>query len=416
MALTNHQTTRWRPYKSRGGTAYAYWQDSFGTPNSIKVPWTVKGSQYTESEGHPFLSSKKKGMSDLGGEFFTQKKWVEFGKSSDYKTPGTSGSPLAINRGNMPITATDPRSADFHPKPYSPDNELDALGATAISIVAPNNPVASLTQALYELRAEGLPHLPAITTNWRDKTNIARNAGSEYLNVQFGWGPLASDVSDFAGVVTDVHGTIKSYRDGIGKPIRRSYVFPTVREQSSVVINPFASPNVWGTTSSIYTGGATTGWLIKKTEVIRERKFSGCFTYYFPSEILGSKKLADYAVLAHQLGLEPSPETVWNVAPWSWAVDWFSNTGDVISNWTRFHQDGLLMRYGYMMEHSIATCTYTLVGATARGGVNLPVSDVKTVIETKIRRKANPYGFGVSWDGLSTFQASIAAAIGISRS
>lgn len=125
--------------------------------------------------------------------------------------------------------------------------------------------------------------------------------------------------------------------------------------------------------------------------------------------------MADYAILAHQLGLEPTPDVLWQVTPWSWAVDWFSNTGDVISNWSSFHIDGLVMRWGYVMEHTLITDTYSLIGARTFDGVARPVSDVTFVTETKVRRKANPYGFGVSYGALSAFQSSILVALGMSK-
>jgi len=38
---------------------------------------------------------------------------------------------------------------------------------------------------------------------------------------------------------------------------------------------------------------------------------------------------------------------------------------------------------------------------------------VRTTVKKRI--KANPFGFGISWDGLSTTQQAIAAALGITR-
>jgi len=125
--------------------------------------------------------------------------------------------------------------------------------------------------------------------------------------------------------------------------------------------------------------------------------------------------LARYALLAQRLGLDPSPEDLWELAPWSWAVDWFSNAGDVISNVNSFQIDGTVLAYGYMMEHTIISDTYTLTGVTDVNGDPVAIPTLTLVTETKVRQVANPYGFGVSWDGLSSFQASIIAALGISR-
>jgi hypothetical protein len=114
-------------------------------------------------------------------------------------------------------------------------------------------------------------------------------------------------------------------------------------------------------------------------------------------------------------GLELTPELVWELSPWSWAVDWFSNVGEVVHNITAFAQNGLVMRYGYVMEHSMIRDTYAFSGET---GFNSPVvvPTLTLVSETKVRRQANPFGFGVDWKGLNPFQLSIAAALGLKKS
>jgi hypothetical protein len=130
--------------------------------------------------------------------------------------------------------------------------------------------------------------------------------------------------------------------------------------------------------------------------------------------------MARSALMAKKtLGLSLTPDTVWNLAPWSWAVDWFTNAGDVISNLTDWAVYGLCLRYGYIMEHTIARDTYTYVGGSKGAGFKrteyLPPPIILEV-ETKIRRKANPFGFGLTWNGLSPIQLAIAAALGITRS
>jgi hypothetical protein len=113
-------------------------------------------------------------------------------------------------------------------------------------------------------------------------------------------------------------------------------------------------------------------------------------------------------------GLNLTPDLVWNLTPWSWAIDWFTNFGDVVSNVSDMVTDGLVMRYGYIMEHTVAKNTYTLEGFSPLRG-SLPVPPMSFVTETKVRRAANPFGFGFTWDGLSPRQLAIAAALGLSK-
>jgi hypothetical protein len=114
-------------------------------------------------------------------------------------------------------------------------------------------------------------------------------------------------------------------------------------------------------------------------------------------------------------GAELTPETLWELTPWSWAIDWFSNAQDVIHNLNAMKIYGLVLRYGYMMEHSINKVTYSYEAIPGTYVQKPDVSDLSFVTETKLRQKANPFGFGVSWDGLSPLQLAITAALGLSR-
>jgi hypothetical protein len=126
--------------------------------------------------------------------------------------------------------------------------------------------------------------------------------------------------------------------------------------------------------------------------------------------------MAQFATYADKvLGASLTPETLWNLAPWSWAVDWFSNTGDVLHNLQSFQSDGLVMRYGYMMVHTIVKDTYRLSSSNLGNDSSSGVSPLAYVTETKTRAKANPYGFGASWNGLSPHQLAILGALGITR-
>jgi len=157
--------------------------------------------------------------------------------------------------------------------------------------------------------------------------------------------------------------------------------------------------------------------LLMIEEKIIERWFSGAFTYHLPSDYDSRSKMTDYASLADKVyGTSITPEVLWELAPWSWAVDWFFNAGDVVNNLSDWESAGLVMRYGYMMEHTFHKYTYIASGTGFKKELNLAsVPSLTLVTETKKRVGANPFGFGVTWDGLSPFQTSVLAALGISR-
>lgn len=290
---------------------------------------------------------------------------------------------------------------------------MNALGTTAISRVSPTNPLGGLGQFLGELRQ--LPSVPDIL-KWKSKIkkfrSLAKGGSSEYLNVQFGWIPFVSDIYKLARSAVKHGALIKQYDRDSGRNIRRRYTFPddsvtTVTSQGTGGGSPVL-------TTALYDNlGSKT--LTTKTET--KSWFSGAFTYYLPPA--NSPKLGDRIRRAEQLanhlyGARISPQTLYQLAPWSWALGWVTNMNDIVNNWSNFHENGLVMRYGYIMSKTTVTNTYAVTGLKLKG--QSPISLSQTyVYETKQRAKATPYGFGLSPSSLSAKQWSIIGALGISK-
>jgi hypothetical protein len=204
---------------------------------------------------------------------------------------------------------------------------------------------------------------------------------------------------------------VRQFDRDSGKVVRRAYNFPIEVTDSQVATGsngtymvPFNSDTKKATSAP---------WEVSR-RVVQKKWFSGAFTYRVPLGNDSLSVLGRHASHAKKLlGISLTPDTLWNLAPWSWATDWFANTGDVLSNISDCVTDGLVMHYGYMMVHTIVTDTYMPVGTDLIDGSSSSVFSVVT--ETKQRRAANPFGFGISWDALSAFQLSIAGALGLSR-
>jgi hypothetical protein len=305
------------------------------------------------------------------------------------------------------------------------DSSLNAAGTTAIAQCAPTNATASLASTLAETFREGIPSLPGIQS-WKKRTEILRAAGSEYLNYQFGWAPLHSEIKNVAHAARNHRDLLQNYKHNEGRNVHRSFHFDdqkTVTEEERSPSYPFA-----GTMWNQFTPGASPSQV--KLVLTKETKtwFEGCFTYGGPSKLDSFARAPQFGRDADILfDTKLSPDVLWNLTPWSWAVDWFTNAGDLIHNVTSFGQAGLVMRYGYMMSETIETLALnwgncdlyrmSILGqpgkgaGTFRGGSGS--RGFKTV--TKTRVPANPFGFGIGWEGLSPTQLAITAAIGITR-
>jgi hypothetical protein len=385
------------------------------------------GSQITESEEHSGWRQRLKdadSKQDVGGDFFTQKRYLEgFPTIVDnatewqYVTAGIYMQTLIQG----PMWSIDARLHQFPPSLNSTADQLDELGATAVARCRPTNSAANVGVAIGELVREGVPKLAVETWQRRAKRpkEIPKGASEEYLAYQFGLAPLGQEIGNFAAQVIQADRLLAQYERDAGRVVRRRYEFPTKQSEELLEIDAgypayMGGPETGSTNPSLSYSDLCKVKILRS--VTQRRWFSGAFTYFLPPWYDARNEMSRKALLAKEiLGLDLDAEVLWNLTPWSWAIDWFTNAGDVISNANSVIEDGLIMRYGYMMEHTIVRDTYIRsYPRQNRYGVGVS-SAVTLVTETKLRRRANPFGFGLTWEGLDDFQLSILAALGISR-
>lgn len=404
------------------------WINDGGFMSPPKTVATKAGKQITVSESH--RRDRKDGSYRSGGPFYTS------------LVRSTIRSPDVVNHYNSatskfysgPIHSGLPTESEMKSIGYSnisekfgDKNESSMIkdGTTAIALTSPTNPAADLGTTLAESMREGIPSLPGIQT-WKRRTEILKGLGSEYLNYQFGWAPLAHEVKQVRDAARNHRDILQNYQRGEGSDTHRRFDFPS--SYSYKTLTP-TNPTEWGMPWSWSRADGT-----RQVSLVKETKrwFEGVFTYALPSSSDSWRKALGFGSDADALfGLALNPEILWELTPWSWAVDWFSNTGFVIQNVTSFGLAGLVMRYGYMMEESIERvtaeghCPSLIFGSLfitknkekeikqeehSPGTYSCSVESV-----TKRRVPASPFGFGIGWEGLSPTQLAITAALGITR-
>lgn len=388
------------------------------------------GTQYTESEGHQF--NPRKGIYDSGGPFYTSRveDFFEYSTVSGDASNGI-GSYKHWTCGAAPALPTDTELNEISygniARKFGSryESEMKADGTTAISQSAPTNPCVNLGTTLAESMREGIPTLPGIKT-WRDRVAPLRGVSSEFLNYEFGWAPLLKEVTSVVDTVRHQGTLLEEHRNGAGRNTMRHFTFPGSHSTDQITGsgqgNIFPPVNLPG--KGIY-GGVRSVSLVRETK----RWFVGCFTYAVPSSERSWGAVQRAANEANSLyGLALTPDLLWELTPWSWAVDWFSNAGDVINNVTQFAMAGLVMRYGFSMREDIEEVRVDISGAKAEkfdgwapngapilkpASVSIGSSGTRSV--TKRRSAASPFGFSIGWEGLSPTQLAITAALGITR-
>lgn len=402
------QTQR-SPYDFRTGPhEFAYSSSSY-TGSAEAGTWHGYNSVETKQSYHHPIRYLGRSNRNIGGKFVHTRLHVgKFGDSLKPFQEGTtwrkaegvyapSGSffsdltatPGDYNAAQKVVTDSVPLRSSF---------DLDAAGTTAIARCAPTNPLVDLSSSVAELLREGLPQAPG----------NAGNVGGEYLNVMFGYLPLAGDLSSLASTARQHDALLRQYERDSGRWIRRSYEFPeevsvTTQTQSN------AAPALYGTgVGGLFRTGTRTTTRTTRTKIW----FNGAFTYHLPQS--GWRR--SVAELDHLYGIRPGIDTVWELTGYSWLVDYFTNVGDVMKNLTAFKQDGLVMPYGYVMCKQHVSHEETWTGDVRFGAEwhRTTITAEKSYV-THQRRAANPFGFGLELGDLTGRQISILAALGISR-
>jgi hypothetical protein len=394
--------------------AYSYGFESLLFPffnSSTTEVGTLFTTQETESEGH-YLGLLGKGSADIGGEFFTVRSDHRFNSPYLEVWSGTAHDSSFFKGRFMPDRISSPYSLESSfPLSASSNSEIDALGTTAIARTIPTNPVVSLATFFGELR-EGFPRLIGSDFFKHRPGKTLKKGSNEFLNWEFGWKPLISDLRKWIYAARQGDKLWEQFLRDSGRRVRRDYSFPETKVVTETSDTGVPQPAI---VLPIWQGGNNVFPRTRRETVTRKSWFSGAFTYHadVDPDVLRTWK-GHLQRLQKLYGVKITPDVVWNLAPWSWAVDWFTNTGDVITNISRFAEDDLVMPYGYMMETSIKEVTYDMLDVTPIG-YHIPHLTQTFTNTVKIRRQATPYGFGVELGDLTPRQLAIIAALGLSR-
>jgi hypothetical protein len=152
--------------------------------------------------------------------------------------------------------------------------------------------------------------------------------------------------------------------------------------------------------------------------------YSAKYRFWVPDLLKGVPLRNLTKLKADLMGLSLDPGTVYTVWPWSWLIDWFTSVGSAIRNLALSAKFGVVAEYAYVMckESFLYTAPGSVTVQTGKqvafqwvGPLITFTGNSTTRYEFRQREVANPYGFGITWNALSSFQLSILAALGLSK-
>jgi hypothetical protein len=192
----------------------------------------------------------------------------------------------------------------------------------------------------------------AISTRKGDKLLRGDNdkyLSNQYLNSVFGWAPIYRDVVKLLRTPERIAKKINYLmaRQGL----------PTAFRDSFKVIEPLSSPPgfaydtyVEETQTSIGTTGS------------REYEMRCMINQTVELPQITVPKLRE-ELLSQLWGLNPTPEDVYNLVPWSWLVDWFGGIGDYVKAYNVVNTDPSIINYGFMTYRSVIEIRTDRVGS-----------------------------------------------------
>lgn len=350
---------------------------------------------------------------DKGHEFWSEKQTIDVTAPDVYYTVDVKGTRYFGRGPLVPSlwTAQYPAIAGW----TQSNSEMQGYGSRAIKATQPLNPNASAGQFIGEL-FESLPSMVGLAM-LKERAHVLRGAGGEYLNVQFGWLPFISDLRKIATALRRATSILSQLDRDNGRVVRRRFAFPSQVTSS-------APQSIDYGTNGVYYASYGPHWTNlrspKPTQFFTRTEtnvwFSGAYSYAIPTDRKLLSRMQEFSAKANVLfGARIDPSVVWELAPWSWLVDWKFGVGNLISNASSFSEDGLVIRYGYLMRNVRKSLQYQSQPQVTNTGSVLPASFVTLETERKERLRATPYGFGLNSSAFSDTQWTILGALGMTK-
>lgn len=306
-------------------------------------------------------------------------------------------------------------------------SSLENRGAEAWNAMRPDLPDFSLATEIMELK--DMPRfLKDQTRRIRDLANreyrkrYKRRPPSKYaqyhLELQFGWLPILRSILGFAETMRNKDSLLQQLIRDNGRPKRRKrnlteaannndtgYKTGSFNTGWGVDVSPLLPTGCYGQTSR--SSGSNT--LTSKTWC------EGQFRYLLPP---GPRNRAWKRMMKRRIfGGRLTASDAYNIIPWSWMVDYFTDLGQFVQAVSPGVADKLICDYAYLMR-TIEYAFDTTATISIRNGPNTykHVSCRRRVWQTrKVRVEATPFGFGVKQTDLTPNQLSILGALGLSK-
>lgn len=255
----------------------------------------------------------------------------------------------------------------------------DEIMTHALAVTNPNTPRVDIPQFVIELK-----DIPRAVKLWGDTIlnsgrrflsksgdlrDLPRKVAEHYLDYRFNIVPTLRDLGGLLDFQNSVERKQRQLTN-LGKVGHSSGAATGYEDMSySSEFDDYATP--------LY---QESRHVISRYRTYRKKWAS---TIWKPTVDLTSYTDDDYREKAIELayGLNFSFSQVWELMPWSWLIDWFSNVGDVVAS----NRNNIPVTHGGSCVMMRTTVSREILGTTVGGSSTLRVRPPHSNLESKIR-------------------------------
>lgn len=322
----------------------------------------------------------------------------------------------------------------FRTGAYSPlatGTQLRGYQNSAYYSARPDPPSTTLLTTVIELLRGDLP---SIVGNLRkfitqtDRKKFLSYAGSESLNIQFGWAPIIGEFANVLKILLQLDSMVygdSNYRRH--RAIDGPTVSSSTRESGGFtnLNTPFNAGTVMvkGTTGGSRGLQCATVEYLRTSTVTENYRFSAKFRGLAKPDAKATRYYENAQRILRDLGVG-DPAILWELTPWSWLIDYFAHIGQAITNASVYSpQSGQYAQdYAYWTRQTVHTvdvsdARITQVLSPSDSFDELRITSRPSyVIRSRVREHVSPFGFGTKFGSLSAGQLGILVSLGLARS
>jgi hypothetical protein len=249
----------------------------------------------------------------------------------------------------------------------------------------------------------------ATPKEWSFKHLMSTSAGN-YLNLQFNWLSLISDIGKIYLAIKRTHSRLNDYVSRVGRVQVKHFHFGWTEYPDST--NPWA----WGNRV-----GSQIQWGISQTGSSRQVSYD---TSIFHAEVQYNYNYLGYQIAHAQLlsmmdllGLNLNPAIIWNAMPWTFVLDWVVGIGPYLDSLKETNMEPLIniRRYLWSVKRkrriTVTTEIRNAYDTSTLHRITLPV-----VTQTAYRRQVAAFPTSsIESSGLTLKEVSLGAALVIAR-